>query len=75
MIYFEEKQVQLIRYLSIAVGVLLFVLIFITGGYVPTAPYWVPLSRKINTGLALSLLMIILAPSIVEWLNNRYLLP
>jgi pilus assembly protein TadC len=71
--YFDEKQVQAVRIASFAIGVLLFVLIFLTAGYFPTAPYWIPLSRKVNTGLALSFLLMILAPSFIEWMNNRYL--
>lgn len=73
MIYFDEKQVQIIQITSLVIGVLLFILIFITGGYFPSSPYWIPLSRSINTGLALSILLMMLAPSIVEYMNSRYL--
>lgn len=72
MIYFDEKEVQMVQVASVVIGFILMVLIFLTAGYFPTAPYWVPLSRSINTGLALSMLLIMLAPALVDWINNRY---
>ncbi len=73
MIYFDEKQVRIIQITGFAVGIGLLLLIFITSGYTPSSPFWVPLSRRINTGIALGILLIILVPSIVEWTNNKYL--
>ncbi len=73
MIYFDKKQEQMVQIASLTIGFLLFVLIFLTSGYVPTAPFWIPLSRRINTGFALSFMLMMLAPSFVDWMNNRYL--
>jgi len=73
LIYYDEKKVQTIGLVSFIVGFLVFILIFITAGYFPSAPYWIPLSRRINTGLALSILLMLIPPSIVNWMNNRYL--
>jgi len=73
MIYFDEKDQKTIQIASLAIGFILLVLILITGGYFPEAPYWIPLSRRINTGLGLSLLLMLIVPSFVEWNNNKYL--
>lgn len=72
MIYFEEKQVQMVQIVSLIIGLILIMLIFFTAGYFPSAPYWIPLSRSLNTGLAMSLLLIMVAPAFVDWINNRY---
>ena len=71
--YFNEQDQQRVRYVSIGVGVLLFLVILATGGYFPEPPYWIPTDRRFNTGLSLSLLLIMGAPALVEWINSRYL--
>jgi len=73
LIYYDEKQVQMVQIASLVIGLVLIVLIFLTAGYFPTAPYWIPLSRSLNTGLAMSLLLIMLAPAFLDWTNNRYI--
>ena len=73
MIYFDEKQVQLVQIASIVIGLILLVLIFLTGSYFPASPYWIPLSRSINTGLALSILLMMIAPAYIDWTNNKYI--
>ena len=73
MIYYDEKQVQMVQIASLVIGLVLIVLIFLTAGYFPTAPYWIPLSRSLNTGLAMSLLLIMLAPAFIDWTNNLYI--
>ena len=73
MIYFDEREAHTIRIASLSIGFILLVLILLTGGYYPESPYWIPLSRRINTGLGLSLLLMLIAPSFVEWNNGRYL--
>ncbi len=73
MIYFDEREAQIIQIASLAIGFILLALILLTGGYFPESPYWIPLSRRINTGLGLSLLLMLIAPSFIEWSNGRYL--
>lgn len=73
MIYFDEKEQKTIQIASLTIGLILLVLILLTGGYLPEAPYWIPLNRRINTGLGLSLLLMLIVPSFIEWNNNRYL--
>ena len=73
MAYFDERNKGLLQYASIAVGVVLFLAIFFTAGYVPGPPFWIPIDRRINTGLALSLLIMMGAPAILEWSNTRFL--
>lgn len=73
MVYFDEKSKQMVQYASIGVGVILFVLIFVMSGYVPGPPFWIPISRRLNTGLALSILLMMGAPALIEWVNNQFL--
>ena len=73
MVYFDEKKTRLLQYSSLAAGILLLLAIFLSTGYVPGPPYWIPVDRRINTGLALSLLIMMGGPAILEWSNTRYL--
>jgi len=73
MVYFDEKKTRLLQYSSLAAGILLLIAIFLSTGYVPGPPYWIPVDRRINTGLALSFLIMMGGPAILEWSNTRYL--
>ena len=73
MVYFDEKKTRLLQYSSLAAGILLLIAIILSTGYVPGPPYWIPVDRRINTGLALSLLIMMGGPAILEWSNTRYL--
>lgn len=73
MVYFDEKNKQMVQYASIAVGSILFVLIFVTSGYIPGPPFWIPIDRRVNTGLALCFLLMMGAPALIEWINSRFL--
>jgi len=73
MAYFNEKETGLLQYASLAVGIILFLTIFLFSGYTPGPPFWIPLDRRINTGLALSLLIMMVGPAILELSNTRYL--
>jgi len=73
MVYFDEKKTRLLQYSSLAAGILLLLAIFLSTGYVPGPPYWIPVDRRINTGLALSFLIMMGGPAILEWSNTRYL--
>ena len=73
MVYFDEKKTRLLQYSSIAAGILLLIAIILSTGYVPGPPYWIPVDRRINTGLALSFLIMMGGPAILEWSNTRYI--
>ena len=73
MAYFDERKTRLLQYTSLAAGIILLLAIFLSTGYVPGSPYWIPTDRRINTGLALSLLLMMGGPAIIEWSNTRYL--
>lgn len=72
MNYFDEDIVKIVQITSVLAGTILFILIFITGGYFPAPPYWIPLSRRLNTGFALCFLLMMLVPAYLEWENDRY---
>ena len=73
MVYFDEKKTRLLQYTSLAAGIILLLAIFLSTGYLPGPPYWVPVDRRTNTGLALSFLIMMGGPAILEWSNTRYL--
>ena len=73
MAYFDESKTRLLQYACLVAGILLIIAIFLSTGYVPGSPYWIPIDRTINTGLALSLLIMMGGPAILEWSNTRYL--
>jgi flagellar protein FlaJ len=73
MVYFDEKSKQIVQYVSFGVGIVLFILLFITGGYVPGPPFWIPIDRRVNTGFALCFLLMMGAPALIEWVNNQFL--
>ena len=71
--YFSEQDQRNVRITSIGVGLVLIIAILATGNYIPSPPYWISTDRRFNTGLSLSLLLIMGAPALIEWINNRYL--
>jgi flagellar protein FlaJ len=73
MEYIDERSTRLLQYVSLAFGIILILAIFLSTGFIPESPYWIPIDRRINTGLALSLLIMMSGPAIVEWSNTRYL--
>ena len=73
MVYFDEKSRQIVQYASFGMGFVLLVLIFITGGYTPSPPFWIPIDRRINTGFGLCFLLMMGAPALMEWVNNQFL--
>lgn len=70
--YFNEKKVNIVQKASLTIGLLIFIALFLISNYIPSAPYWVPLNRQINTGFALSIFLMMIAPAFVEWSNSRY---
>ncbi len=71
--YFSEQDQQRVQYASLGVGLVLLIALLATGGYIPSPPYWIPIDRRFNTGLALTFLLFMGAPALIEWINNRYL--
>jgi archaeal flagellar protein FlaJ len=72
MDYFEDRYLDYVQYVSIVVGVLLFVGFFLSGDYFPEPPFWIPLDRRLNNGFALSILIMIAPPAILQWSNGRF---
>lgn len=72
MDYFEDRYINYVQYASVAVGLILFIGFLFTGDYFPEPPYWIPLSRRVNNGFALSILIMIAPSAILQWSNDRY---
>lgn len=49
-----------------------FLLLFLSGRYVPRLPYIVPLDAEVNTLMGLSILLGLLSPCVMEYLNMKW---
>ncbi len=71
--YFDRRARLLIWASSISVAVVLYILFYLLGVLRPTEVYLIPLEQRVNNSIALTLLVAILPPSIVEFNNIRWL--
>ncbi len=71
--YFDRRARLLIWASSISVAVVLYILFYLLGILRPTEIYLIPLEQRVNNSIALTLLVAILPPSIVEFNNIRWL--
>jgi len=72
-VYFDRRARLLIWASSISIAVVLYILFYLLGILRPTEIYLIPLEQKVNNSIALTLLIAILPPSIVEFNNIRWL--
>lgn len=73
VVYIEDRYRRIIFAASAAVSVLVLGAIILGTGFVPGPPYWIPIDMKINTAFASVVLLFLLAPTIVEFNNAKYL--
>jgi flagellar protein FlaJ len=71
--YLNERSKKLVYFVSIVLATVFLSLLIRSVGYNPNAPYWIPLRMDINNIISYSILLAILPPSIIEFLNNRWL--
>lgn len=71
--YFPTKHRNIIYAVSITVGLVVWILLMLSGIYTPQLPYLIPLDMKVNYAFALCILVAIIPPAIVEWNNSRWL--
>jgi flagellar protein FlaJ len=72
-VYFNRKDKIAVWAVSLTVGLVNFILIFLFGIYTPSEPYLIPISQKVNNVLVLGLLIAIASPAFVEFNNSRWL--
>jgi len=72
-VYFDRRARLLIWASSISVAAVLYILFYLLGILKPTEIYLIPLEQRVNNSIALTLLVAILPPSIVEFNNIRWL--
>ena len=70
--YFNQKYKLAVWAVSLSVAITLFVLLYLQGIYVPSAPYYIPVSQRINNSIALGMLIVLFFPSIIEYNNTRW---
>ncbi|MFC1803706.1 type II secretion system F family protein [Thermoproteota archaeon] len=73
IIYIDEIKVRKIQIISVTLGILMIGIFFMTNSYSPESPFWIPLKRSLNTGLALSILIMMGPQALVEWNNNKFI--
>ena len=71
--YFDRRARLLVWASSISVAATLYILFYLLGVLRPTEIYLIPLEQRVNNSMALTLLVAILPPSIVEFNNIRWL--
>jgi len=72
-VYFERRHKLAVWAVSLAVASTLCALIVLCGVYIPSEPYFIPLSQSLNNSIVLSLIVALAFPAIVEFNNNRWL--
>jgi flagellar protein FlaJ len=72
-IYIGENKARKIQVISVILGILIIGILFMTTSYSPESPFWIPLERRLNTGLALSILIMMGPQALVEWTNKRFI--
>ena len=71
--YFDKK-LKYITYASSTILSIIFLsLLFYLGSFYPEPPYWIPLSIEVNNVIVCSIILVLLPPASVEFLNNRWL--
>lgn len=70
--YFEQKQKIAVWTVSGAVGTVIVLMPFLFRLYVPSQPYFIPLSQKVNNIFIFGIMIVIGFPAIVEFINFRW---
>ena len=73
MIYIENRIKYVIFGVSAVIGLSTLAFIFVTGAYVPSMPYLIPLDQGVNNLLTIAILVTIFPTEIIEYNNNKWL--
>jgi flagellar protein FlaJ len=71
--YFDKKLKHLTYLSSAILSIIFLLLIFYLGLFNPEPPYWIPLSVDVNNVIVCSIILVLLPPAIIEFLNSRWL--
>jgi flagellar protein FlaJ len=71
--YFDRKYKVAILLVSSFVGMLILANIFLSGVYVPTKEFMIPLEMRANNTFLLAILVIIIPPAFIEYNNSVWL--
>ena len=71
--YFDKKLKHLTYLSSAILSIIFLLLIFYLGLFYPEPPYWIPLSVDVNNVIVCSIILVLLPPAIIEFLNSRWL--
>jgi len=71
-VYMERKYSVAVWAVSGAVGLLIILVLVFSGLYVPRQPYFLPLSQRVNNAIALSVMIMLGFPAVVEFNNYSW---
>jgi flagellar protein FlaJ len=71
--YFDRKYKIAVWLVSSFIGILILANVFISGIYVPTKEYMIPLDMRVNNTFLLAILVIIVPPAFIEYNNSIWL--
>src|SRR5271157_1624577 len=67
--YIERKYSVAVWAVSVSVGLSIILILVFAGFYVPSEPYFLPLSQRVNNAIALSVMIILGFPALLEFNN------
>jgi flagellar protein FlaJ len=70
--YIERKYSVAVWAISVSVGLSIILILVFTGFYVPSEPYFLPLSQRVNNAIALSVMIIFGFPAVLEFNNYSW---
>jgi flagellar protein FlaJ len=70
--YIERKYSVAVWAVSVSVGLSIILILVFTGFYVPSEPYFLPLSQRVNNAIALSVMIIFGFPAVLEFNNYSW---
>jgi flagellar protein FlaJ len=71
--YFDTRERRIVMGVSFSLGILLFLSLILNRVYMPSPPYWLPLTQHINNSIAFALLLALSFPAAIEMLNSAWL--
>jgi flagellar protein FlaJ len=70
--YIERKYSVAVWAVSVSVGLSIILILVFTGFYFPSEPYLLPLSQRVNNAIALSVMIILGFPAVLEFNNYSW---
>jgi flagellar protein FlaJ len=70
--YIERRYRVAVWAVSVSVGLSIVLVLVLFGLYIPSEPYFIPLSQKVNNAIALSIMIVFGFPAVIEFNNYNW---